>query len=230
MAGLNPPSIKLPGLSLHPDANGSNNGNGNVGRARSRSVLKVEHVDSSNEEALDQAAYANINAEWVNRKGAWMIHVVLIATGKLIIDAIPGITQNISWTACSYLMFHWVTGIPFGSSLHGGAYDDLTLWEQIDGGAQNTPSRKWLFSVPVGLFLLSTHYTNYNPWLFAINLSALLFALVPKLPIAHRQRLRILPDETSGISTPKSNNSGASTPTDYFPPPPELRITDAQFR
>jgi len=103
-------------------------------------------------------------------------------------------------------MFHWVTGIPFGSELHGGAYDDLTLWEQIDGGAQNTPSRKWLFSVPVGLcvfppllscpepraltrpaiqnsFLLSTHYTNYNPWLFAINLSALLFALVPKLPI-----------------------------------------------
>ncbi len=52
---------------------------------------------------------------------------------------------------CSYLMFHWVTGIPFGSELHGGAYDDLTLWEQIDGGAQNTPSRKWLFSVPVGL-------------------------------------------------------------------------------
>jgi hypothetical protein len=100
-------------------------------------------------------------------------------------------------------MFHWVTGIPFGSELHGGAYDDLTLWEQIDGGAQNTPSRKWLFSVPVGLcvfdpvlsryaltrptnsnsFLLSTHYTNYNPWLFAVNLSALIFTLVPKLPI-----------------------------------------------
>jgi len=158
-----------------------------------------------------------------------MIHVVLIATGKVIIDVIPGMTQNISWTAvnltylavrplpyfpetpqlpaesalqCSYLMFHWVTGIPFGSELHGGAYDDLTLWEQIDGGAQNTPSRKWLFSVPVGLcvsssplptdahttttqnsFLLSTHYTNYNPWLFAINLSALIFALVPKLPM-----------------------------------------------
>ncbi|KAI9453471.1 Orm1 type endoplasmic reticulum protein [Lactarius psammicola] len=236
---LSPPSIKLPGLSLHPEnnnnGNGGNNGNGNVGhkRARSRSVLKVEHVDSSNDETLDQAAYENINAEWVNRKGAWMIHVVLIATGKVIIDAIPGITQNISWTAvnltylaCSYLMFHWVTGIPFGSAMHGGAYDDLTLWEQIDGGAQNTPSRKWLFSVPVGLFLLSTHYTNYNPWLFAVNLSALLFALVPKLPIAHRQRLRILPEESSGITTPIS---GTSTPPDYFRPPPELRITDAQF-
>ena len=113
-----------------------------------------------------------------------MIHVVLIATGKVIIDVIPGMTQNISWTTvnltylavrplpyfpetphspidttalqCSYLMFHWVTGIPFGSELHGGAYDDLTLWEQIDGGAQNTPSRKWLFSVPVGLCVSSS--------------------------------------------------------------------------
>jgi hypothetical protein len=28
-----------------------------------------------------------------------MIHLVLIATGKVIIDVIPGVTQNISWTA-----------------------------------------------------------------------------------------------------------------------------------
>ena len=28
-----------------------------------------------------------------------MIHVVLIATGKVIIDALPGVTPNISWTA-----------------------------------------------------------------------------------------------------------------------------------
>ncbi|KAN0116007.1 Orm1 type endoplasmic reticulum protein [Russula decolorans] len=229
MSGPSPPNIKLPGVSLHPHR-----------RARSNSILKVEHVDSSNEVALDQAAYANINAEWVNRKGAWMIHVVLIATGKVVIDAIPGVTQNISWTAvnlcylaCSYLMFHWVTGIPFGSELHGGAYDDLTLWEQIDGGAQNTPSRKWLFSVPVGLFLLSTHYTNYNPWLFAINLSALIFVLVPKLPMAHRQRLRILPNDASGNVTPVSptgNISGTSTPPDHLRALPEIHITDAQFQ
>ena len=33
----------------------------------------------------------------------------------------------------------------------GGAYDDLTLWEQIDAGAQYTPSKKWLTSVPIFL-------------------------------------------------------------------------------
>ena len=32
-------------------------------------------------------------------------------------------------------------------------------------------------------FLASTHYTNYNPWLFAVNLTALIaLAIIPKLP------------------------------------------------
>ena len=36
----------------------------------------------------------------------------------------------------------------------GGAYDDLTLWEQIDAGAQYTPAKKWLTSVPIGLCVI----------------------------------------------------------------------------
>ena len=32
-------------------------------------------------------------------------------------------------------------------------------------------------------FLASTHYTNYNPLFFAVNLAALIvFAIIPKLP------------------------------------------------
>ena len=46
-------------------------------------------------------------------------------------------------------MFHYVTGTPFESN--SGAYDGLTLWEQIDDGAQYTPAKKWLTSVPLGL-------------------------------------------------------------------------------
>lgn len=44
-------------------------------------------------------------------------------------------------------------------------------------------------------FLVSTHFTNYNPWLFAINFSALLIVLVPKLPMVsptHTRSLSIL--------------------------------------
>ena len=51
-------------------------------------------------------------------------------------------------------MFHWVTGMPFEGDLRGNAYGDMTLWEQIDDGAQYTPAKKWLFSVPV---MLSVH-------------------------------------------------------------------------
>lgn len=64
MSGLSPPNIKLPALSIHTSEGG------HVRRGRSGSLLKVEKVDSSQEEVLDQSAYgSNINAEWVNRKG-----------------------------------------------------------------------------------------------------------------------------------------------------------------
>jgi hypothetical protein len=207
-------------------------------RARSGSIVKVEEVgDRSVEEVMDRSAFVNINADWVNAKGAWLIHVVLIIIGKIVIDTIPGMTQQISWTlvnlfylALSYLMFHWVTGIPFENDLHGGAYDDLTLWEQIDDGAQYTPAKKWLFCVPVVLFLASTHYTNYNPLLFAINLSALIFVLIPKLPQLHRQRVRFMADDPSGIATPVTPSfppSRTRTPVRDLNP---AEITEALFR
>lgn len=57
----------------------------------------------------------------------------------------------------SYLIFHQMTGLPFENTMAtGGAYDDLTLWEQIDNGAQYTPAKKWLTSVPIGLCVLSS--------------------------------------------------------------------------
>jgi hypothetical protein len=54
-------------------------------------------------------------------------------------------------------MFHWVMGIPFGDNLHSGAYDELTLWEQIDDGAQYTPAKKWLICVPIALYVPVFH-------------------------------------------------------------------------
>ena len=46
-------------------------------------------------------------------------------------------------------MFHFVEGVPFESN--SGVYDRLTMWEQIDGGAQYTPAKKWLTSLPIML-------------------------------------------------------------------------------
>lgn len=163
---------------------------------------------------LDQSAGFNANADWVNYKGAWVIHVVLILLAKILLDVIPAMQQDTSWTlvnlgyiALSYIMFHYVTGTPFESN--AGVYDQLTLWEQIDEGAQYTPAKKWLTSVPIGLFLISTHYTRYNPLLFGLNFVALLFVLFPKLPILHRLRFKFLPP----APTPSPYPSQPPTPT-----------------
>ncbi|KAM5534413.1 hypothetical protein V8D89_011880 [Ganoderma adspersum] len=216
-----------------------------VGRERSGSMVKVkvEKVGDENQaDVLDQSVYDNLNAEWVNRKGAWLIHPVLILAGKVVIDTIPGMRQEISWTLVnllylgfSYLMFHYVTGIPFHSDLHGGVYDNLTLWEQIDEGAQYTPAKKWLFIVPITLFLASTHYTHYDPWLFAINITALILVLMPKLPVFHRYRVRFMvSEEPSTIGTPVTPNfprSGTTTPSrDFASSIPTINLSEVEAR
>ncbi|KNZ76020.1 hypothetical protein J132_00295 [Termitomyces sp. J132] len=234
-------TIKLPHLDISPTSPQTLSPRtlGMRGRSRSSSIVKVEQVgEDSVEESLDRSAFPNINANWVNVKGAWVIHVVLIFCGKLVIDTIPGMTQQLSWTtvnltylALTYLMFHWVTGIPFDPSLHAGAYDDLTLWEQIDDGAQYTPAKKWLFCVPIGLFLASTHYTNYDPWLFAINLTALILGLIPKLPQLHRQRVRFMSHDLSETPTPVDSSfppSGTQTPLSSEKSP-LITVTEAHF-
>jgi hypothetical protein len=80
----------------------------------------------------------------------------------------------------SYIMFHYVQGIPF--DFNAGAYDNLNMWEQIDNGDQYTPAKKFLLSVPILLFLLSTHYTHYDFTYFTINFLAVLAVVIPKLP------------------------------------------------
>jgi hypothetical protein len=119
--------------------------------------------------------------------GAWLIHPILICLAKILFDIIPGISQEVSWTltnlsyaAGSYLMFHWVQGIPF--DFNSGAYDNLNMWEQIDNGDQYTPTKKYLLSVPIVLFLVSTHYTHYALGTFCLNLLATIAVVIPKLP------------------------------------------------
>ncbi|KAJ0120237.1 hypothetical protein N8I77_002495 [Diaporthe amygdali] len=163
-------------------------------RRRSSSILQVYHEPPETVEQLsDRAALPNGNANWVNAKGAWTIHLILIMCLKIFYDIMPGVSQETSWTltnisymAGSYLMFHYVRGVPF--EFNAGAYDNLNMWEQIDDGAQYTPAKKFLLSVPIVLFLLSTHYTHYDLAYFTINFLAVLAVVIPKLPFSHRMR------------------------------------------
>jgi len=167
-------------------------------RRRSSSLVFVEPPESL-EHKSDQDLLPNLNAEWVNAKGAWLIHPFLIICLKIFFDIWPGISQELSWTLTnisymtgSYIMFHWVRGIPF--DFNAGAFDNLNMWEQIDNGDQYTPAKKYLLSVPIILFLISTHYTHYDLIYFVVNLMATLAVVIPKLPATHRLRLSIFTD------------------------------------
>ncbi|CAG8450307.1 3618_t:CDS:2 [Gigaspora rosea] len=82
-----------------------------------------------------------------------------------------------------FVMFHWVKGVPF--DFNSGAYDGMTLWEQIDNGAQFTPAKKYLTAVPIGF----THYTHYDAFTFLVNFTFLLVVLIAKLPQLHKVRI-----------------------------------------
>ena len=119
--------------------------------------------------------------------GAWLIPFILILLLKILYDIIPSISQETSWTLtnttymfATYLMFHYVRGIPF--EFNAGAYDNLNMWEQIDNEDQYTPAKKFLLAVPICLFLVSTHYTKYDLGLFVVNFLATVAVVVPKLP------------------------------------------------
>ncbi|KAI8850250.1 ORMDL family [Chytridium lagenaria] len=71
-------------------------------------------------------------------------------------------------------MFHWVIGTPF---------------DQLDNGAQFTPTKKYLTLMPIVLFLLSTHYTHYDFPTFMINLTSLIIVLIGKMPQMHNVRI-----------------------------------------
>lgn len=190
-------------------------------RGRSSSIVSVTKIAENYDDVLDGGALTNVNAEWVNYKGAWLIHVVLILVGKILLDILPGLDQDLTWTATnlgylaiSYIMFHYVTGVPFDLASNSGVYDNLTLWEQIDSGAQYTPAKKWLTTLPIVLFLVSTHYTRFDahPALFTLNLVALVaVGLAPKLPYFHRLRFKFF---DAGVST--ELNTAPPTPSTEF--------------
>ncbi|KAI8914623.1 ORMDL family-domain-containing protein, partial [Gorgonomyces haynaldii] len=119
-----------------------------------------------------------------------MFFPVLLRFG---IGLIPGISIEAAWTltnlsynALGFVMFHGIAGTPF---LDQNDFYGMTVWEQIDGGAQFTPTKKYLTAAPIVLFLVSTHYTHYDTLTFFVNLLSLVVVLVAKLPSMHKVRL-----------------------------------------
>ncbi|KAL8279076.1 hypothetical protein RQP46_008534 [Phenoliferia psychrophenolica] len=230
-----PLSRPLPGsLLTTPSFERALSANKVAKRPRSSSVLNVTKIRPNYDDTSDLGGALNPNADWVNLKGAWsvpltmgnsgererrqLIHVFFIILGKVLLSILPGIDEDFSWTILnlsyiiiSYIVFHGVKGVPTDLTINSGGYEGLTLWEQIDAGAHYTPAKKWLTTLPIVLFLLSTHYTTGY---FALNLSALVFVgLAPKLPYFHRLRFKFfdknLVPEPSAPPTPVETSMAA---------------------
>lgn len=86
----------------------------------------------------------------------------------------------------TYYLLHWSKGsaIPEDS----GKYDALTFWEQVDNEAYGTLNRKLFTVVPLVLFVLATHGTDFRKQPLGLNLGVVVVLLVAKLPALHRVR------------------------------------------
>nr|XP_024381166.1 ORM1-like protein 3 [Physcomitrium patens] len=94
---------------------------------------------------------------------------------------------NLVHFAATYRFFHWKKGTPFAEDQ--GDYGKLTWWEQVDDGRQLTRNRKFLTVVPVVLYLIASHTTDYrNPNLF-LNTIAVCWLVIAKFPNMHRVRI-----------------------------------------
>lgn len=109
-------------------------------RRRSSSIVHVEKIQMSPVELLDQSAGFNANAEWVNYKGAWVIHVVLIVVGKILLDVVPGMEQDTSWT-CVNLSYIAVSAASQSMRILGAWHEGLA-WLPCGAEMSNRPPNK----------------------------------------------------------------------------------------
>lgn len=100
----------------------------------------------------------NNNVGWVGGKGVWFFYVLIVLAGRGLLAFLPGFpgTWAGGWTcvhllhaAVQFVGLHWNRGTPIQDDQ--GEYNDLTFWEQIDGGRPWTSNRKWLLTIPVVL-------------------------------------------------------------------------------
>ncbi len=105
-----------------------------------------------------------------------------------------GLEDKFAWSfvntlhfVLTFIFFHHLKGVGLEFN-EQGKYDRLTLWEQMDGGLQYSWNRKFFTVSPIVLFLLTSHYTDYDSVLFMGNLAVCVVLVIAKLPVMMRRR------------------------------------------
>ncbi|KAK6158915.1 hypothetical protein DH2020_006234 [Rehmannia glutinosa] len=140
------------------------------------------------------SADLNRNTEWFTYPGVWTTYILILFFSWLIVLSVTNCTPGMAWTIvnlCHFLVtyhfFHWKKGTPFGDDQ--GIYNALTWWEQMDNGKQLTRNRKFLTVVPVVLYLIASHTTDYQHPMLFFNTLAVLILVVAKFPNMHKVRI-----------------------------------------
>ncbi|CAL9165080.1 hypothetical protein C4D60_Mb09t00850 [Musa balbisiana] len=136
----------------------------------------------------------NKNTEWFLYPGVWTIYVLILLLSWLLVLSVFGCTPGMAWTlvnlfhfAVTYYFFHWKKGTPFAEDQ--GIYNNLTWWEQMENGKQLTRNRKFLTVVPVVLYLIASHTTDYQHPMLFLNTIAVAILEVAKFPNMHKVRI-----------------------------------------
>ncbi|KAG8080705.1 hypothetical protein GUJ93_ZPchr0007g3854 [Zizania palustris] len=137
----------------------------------------------------------NKNTEWFMYPGVWTTYILLLFFAWLLVLSVSGCSPGTAWTvvnlshfAITYHFFHWKKGTPFAAD-DQGIYNRLTWWEQIDNGQQLTRNRKFLTVVPVVLYLITSHLTDYKQPMLFFNTITVVVLVVAKLPNMHKVRI-----------------------------------------
>ena len=149
-------------------------------------------------------AMSNKNVNWVGPH-FFLFYAVMLVVYEFVVRVLLVeshiISQEWGWTfvhashgIINFFVMHYITGTP-GELGDQGEYSNLTWWEQLDDGTEWTLARKVLMSLPIILFLVTSHWTNYDLTHLAINATVLAIVVIPKLPQAHRVRI-VSVDET----------------------------------
>jgi ORMDL family len=150
-------------------------------------------------------AMSNKNVNWIGPRFFVFYAAIMVVYEFLVrvflVETFQMISQAHAWTLVhathgiiSFVVMHYVTGTP-GELQDQGEYSNLTWWEQLDDGTEWTMARKALMTIPIVLFLITSHLTHYEVYHLAMNLAVLALVIIPKLPQFHRVRLVSVDDE-----------------------------------
>ncbi|KAL0016078.1 hypothetical protein SO802_003147 [Lithocarpus litseifolius] len=144
----------------------------------------------------------NRNTEWFTYPGVWTTYILILFFSWLIVLSVLNCSSGLAWTIVhlshflvTYHFFHWKKGTPFADDQ--GIYNRLTWWEQIDSGKQLTRNRKFLTVVPVVLYLIASHTTDYQHPMLFFNTLAVFVLVVAKFPHMHKVNKSEVPDPVS---------------------------------